>query len=436
MSQRAAEPAAGPLDGPPEAGDHSATDAPESPKGAASGLSPPGKAALVARLQEAGVSLRERFTVLDAGSKKPETEPDPDGGDDNYRRKVRGPAAAGEHYGVELGRGVVVVDHDSHRDGDTDLPVSLPATFTVRTPHGGTHRYYVVDGDPSGAAPDWGEFKTDGEMVVGPGSELWECDEDDHDCSRPDGGQYEVVHDRPLARLDGDTLDALRGQQDGTGRAGESEGPAIAPPADGPLDTDADIADDVEERLALALDSGDGDRLQALLDGEYGAAGHPNDRSRAEWELADRLAWWFYEGLTQDTATAVYAVIDAACEERPRTDSGDLRKWTERDREYRERIVRKVCNREEGYIPPDPDRADSDSRPEVSRVTRANVNRAVVGMGEATTHEIVEHSAVDRCERHVRRALRTLRDDGTLSRRKDPEDARRWVHRPAGDAPE
>jgi hypothetical protein len=57
---------------------------------------------------------------------------------------------------------------------------------------------------------------------------------------------------------------------------------------------------------------------------------------------------------------------------------------------------------------------------------------ALEGLGRATAAEIAEHPAVDVDRRQVAKHLETLRERGVLSRRRDPEDGRRFLWRDDG----
>lgn len=95
------------------------------------------------------------------------------------------------NYGVMAGGGLVILDVDSYRDSVDSVPEpikALPDTFTAKSPHGGEHRYYVVKDDTSNAKANWGEIRAEDQYVVGPGSELDNCDKEWHDCTEPNTG--------------------------------------------------------------------------------------------------------------------------------------------------------------------------------------------------------------------------------------------------------
>ncbi|SFH04910.1 phage/plasmid primase, P4 family, C-terminal domain-containing protein [Halopelagius inordinatus] len=136
------------------------------------------------------------------------------------------------NYGIHAAAGgtLVLVDIDDHKDGYDEEALTfarenLPETLTFSSAHGGEGRLYHVPEDGDGLLPaarlekefgkanissaTWGEIRVSNQYIVAAGSQLDadgctkdECDE----CSKPDGGRYTILHDRPIATLNADLL--------------------------------------------------------------------------------------------------------------------------------------------------------------------------------------------------------------------------------------
>jgi hypothetical protein len=138
--------------------------------------------------------------------------------------------APGTNYGVYAdadGR-LVILDVDDYRADDSDRVqdglkalFDLPPTLEASSPHGGTHKFYIVEGgDDNPVAdlldtelgtpnptPSWGEVQVANKYVVGAGSQLDGCSKDwCDDCATADGGRYEVRSDQSIATVDAETL--------------------------------------------------------------------------------------------------------------------------------------------------------------------------------------------------------------------------------------
>lgn len=151
------------------------------------------------RLREVGLGVR-RFIHLEPGQKQ------------SYDHTLYLPCSIRGNYGVYTGGGLVGVDIDDH-DPETPALDDLPLTFTVSTPHGGEHRYYHVTGRPvrrmklltrgsTNASLRWGDLHVEGKYLVGPGSELEECDKRDCDKCREQGSKYSIEVDRPIVSIE------------------------------------------------------------------------------------------------------------------------------------------------------------------------------------------------------------------------------------------
>ena len=168
---------------------------------------------MTVRLRAADLGT-ERFIDVEDGTKT----------SNDHRQMKPDDSRLSGNYGVYPGRGgtdggylidIDVDDYDSEHD--TEAVDSLPDTFEVESPHGGEHRYYAVDGDPPAAmkeefgirnpVPTWGEIRIENGYVVGPGSELDGCSKEWCDeCEKPEGGQYQISANRPIAEIDIDDL--------------------------------------------------------------------------------------------------------------------------------------------------------------------------------------------------------------------------------------
>ncbi|WP_158853811.1 phage/plasmid primase, P4 family [Halorhabdus sp. CUG00001] len=217
---------------------------------------------LARRLTDVGL-IEDRLIPVADGSKASEVRHN-----DASTRESSFASLSG-NYGVYAGanpasdRWLIDVDIDDYADdADSDAleaVTSLPETFTVASPHTdgdtGGHRYYYIDGKDvhksietvAGAknpGPSWGEIRVHNQYVVGPGSQLDECDKEWCDeCKKPNGGHYEIANDAPIAEL---TLPELFKVI----RADESDEntPQNADPVDTDRDTPTTDGDDSQAR--------------------------------------------------------------------------------------------------------------------------------------------------------------------------------------------
>lgn len=153
-----------------------------------------------------------RFTVILNNSKKPEGKDWASINGSNYgvdSPVLVGYLSQGHNYGVLAGiGGLVVLDIDNpERLEALGITEMLPETLTVRTGRGGLHFYLfcrdlikkIVLEDPelkdlSGNPLHLGELQGLGQQVVGPNS------------THPNGSQYEVIRDVPIAAISKDEL--------------------------------------------------------------------------------------------------------------------------------------------------------------------------------------------------------------------------------------
>lgn len=208
----------------------------------------------------------------------------------------------GFNIGVATGpAGLVVVDLDPAKtpdgpDGATGLAdlaqargVRLPATYTVRTPRGGTHLYYRT---PAGVrlrntqshlAPSI-DTRAAGGYVVGPGS------------VRPDGG-YELTDDTDPPDLPAWLVQAL------------TERPAAS------LSAPADIACTDPTGYASAALAGECDRVRHAPSGQHNAV-----LCSAAYALGQLIGAGLldYDTARAELTTAAQALIGADCDCTPR----------------------------------------------------------------------------------------------------------------------
>jgi len=163
---------------------------------------------LVSRLEEAGLST-DRFIRLNEGRKQA------------YDHTEWRPEIVTGNYGVYCGDGLIGVDIDDRAAwDDASGTEDLPVTFAVLTAHDGRHHYYrapedlpgilsAVTGGSKNPSLSWGEIHVT-KYLVGPGSELLDCDNSDcNDCDPGSPGRYEIIADRPIAQVSEDAITAL-----------------------------------------------------------------------------------------------------------------------------------------------------------------------------------------------------------------------------------
>ena len=338
---------------------------------------------VIHRLHEVGLDTKRAIPLANKGPREK--------GDWN----PRSPDEIDGNYGIVGGDGLTLLDIDAPERLPERIE-ALPDTFTVGSPHGGTHRYYTVEGDVGNSKHDWGSIRVENQYVVGPGSELNSCDKPDHDCSEEGEGRYTIRADRPIARIDADELPS----RSATSKATEPDEEPVPELSTDFTEIEAEF--DVETRLVKAMDCAYGEKFTALWEGRHDDAGY-GDRSSAETALASYLAWWM-----DNDCRIVAALMDRA----------NTRKWAERREVYRESVLDTACDHTRTYDPghglPEPSlRGD---RPPASYVTIQRVHEALLyDLGAASTDEILEHERVDRGKRAVQYALDLLSEDGHVA---------------------
>ncbi|POG57247.1 bifunctional DNA primase/polymerase [Haloferax marisrubri] len=298
------------------------------------------KETIAERLEEAGVGA-DRLVDVHDGEKKC-----------TDHTHLSPPDVSG-NYGVRATAKdeLVIIDVDDYKGLNDKSGLSalmeLPPTLEEKTPHGGTHRFFVVpmtdDGRTIAAVfedefgkknpnPSWGEVRVANQYVVAAGSQLDGCDKGECDeCSKEDGGRYELTADgdRPIATVSAEEFVEVLSQD-----------PNYAPGEDTER-TDAPVTrvDDEEDVLGYALNESNDGKLQRLWRGD--CSDYDGDRSEAESALAYKLSWWL-----QGDKQAVRRAMDRSGAE----------KWAERtDDSYRDSILEAVDEqRKEGeFFDPD-----------------------------------------------------------------------------------
>lgn len=416
-----------------------------------------GQERLVDRLEEAGIDT-QRFVNVGNGKKSCK---------DHTQREY---SQITGNYGVYAGRGengirerdsltLLFFDIDDYECGSEDTPLldTLPETFTVASPHTdgetGGHPYYALEGDVIGAIREitggtvnpgmvWGSIRVDGQLVVGPGSQIDKGDEGCNkdwckECAEPDGGYYRIVNDLPIAKL---TLDELREviEADYQHPVKDDVAAADTPELDGIEEVEEreinlrDLGwqchelpyEEIEDgfypggRLRKAFESKQGDKIRALWMGEYSKAGFGKDRSKAESALVNHLGWWM-----DSNWSMVSMLMDFSCEQYPTTEWGDSRKWAERDGEYRESLSRFSQHEDYQYEKSGPNwDLDSEERPEVGHPTLRQITNILGALGIASKKEIMEYEGdeasewdeIDREGRSVNNGLSKLEKLGAI----------------------
>lgn len=195
---------------------------------------------IATRFIEGGVAT-DRFVEVDDGDKACYNH------DTRYSDPRQVP---GQNYGVyaDASGPLVVLDIDDYRDSDhvqngLKALFDLPPTLEACSPHGGTHKFYVVEGaggqsiaevldakiGTQNPEPSWGEVQVAGKYVVGAGSQLDGCSKEwCNECAAPDGGRYEVQTDQPIATVSAEKIARVLAADDELGRDSDSEPPTGA----------------------------------------------------------------------------------------------------------------------------------------------------------------------------------------------------------------
>jgi len=230
----------------------------------------------------------------------------------------------------------------------------LPTTLEQKSPHGGTHRLYVVEATVDGRLiaevfedefgtknpnPSWGEIRVANQYVVGAGSELNHAGCDDGKAGCPSVGidKYELHADREIATISpSDILSVLRKDPNYAEDEQDEVADAVSQLAEG----DADV----QETLRYALTESNDEKLHRLWRGDYSDYG--GDRSRAEAALAYKLAFWL-QGDKQEVRRAMNGVNLPSDVSQP-----SLEKWSEREDESYRNSVLSAVDKQTDYFDP------------------------------------------------------------------------------------
>ena len=305
----------------------------------------------------------ERATPLVEGEKKTRydfTEPE----------RQLFPEAVSGNYGVVAGGRLLIFDVDLY--GEEEISNEMLEflynhfTFTVKTPHGGFHFYYLV---PEGTAerikeelgsynpePGGVEVNSRNSYTVGPGSELDGCSKDwCDDCSETGKGQYQIDWKLPLEELPVDEFIevAKRVQQSNSGKyAIESVSEADIHSGE----VDEGVVSEVETAVSQYYsDEKTTQRakewLHDMMRGNYETLGFDSeDHARSEAEVA--FFSQLYGMLRKYTDMSMNEAVESAstylthcCNEWLWTDGGDPRKWGHRGENYRSNVANTVIGK-------------------------------------------------------------------------------------------
>ena len=240
------------------------------------------------------------------------------------------------------------VDHD---DDSFPAPTGEPTLEVLSGSGQGPHETYRNAGDVANArvGDNLGEIRAENWYVVAPGS------------VHPTGGVYHVRKHRDIATLSDEDLDDSMRPASSRRDRDESESPVQDLDGEGDRPND----DTIDERLERAFaNSHDGDRIQAVWNGRYRAAGF-DDRSAAEFWLANRLDSWVARG----DHTVVRQLLNRA----------NLQKWPERpDDSYRDSVLSEVGHQDWYY---DPDYEEGED-PEYSEDRHPLLEQAIATDGD------------------------------------------------------
>ena len=309
------------------------------------------------------------------------------------------------NHGVMAGRGLLIIDVDDYREGES-LPDGIRAllddypTLVVASPHGGIHLYFIVPPDAPGRIEkatgrenphiEAAEVRARNQYVLGPGSQLDGCGKDWCDnCWTPTGGSYTMLDPRPIAELPLDRLiEVLQSEVD--------DSPSVDPERDLPA-TQRPLHADEEEWLARAQDTDDYlDGLMAYFARDETAPEdfeprYP-DRSRNETALAEKLLWRF--GGFEGGEGIVRRIMD------------DLRppKWSRKGDGYKDSVLRAgrryTTDRGDFYV--------QDGGGGVRKSVTFNIVLELGTRERVRTTDIVESRFVDVEEDQVRKVLDAL----------------------------
>lgn len=304
---------------------------------------------------------KERCVKLRDGTKESYT-------DHTLSQNQYAPREVSGNYGVLAGGRLLIFDIDLYGEEEINDEILdflyQHFTFTVRTPHGGFHLYYLV---PEGTAerikevlgsynpePGGVEVNSRDSYVVGPGSELDGCSKDwCNDCSEPGKGQYQIDWGLPLAELPVDEfLEVAKSVQEES----NSRDSALEDIHEADIhsdEVDGEVVSEVETAISQYYTDEKTtkrakDWLGDMTRGNYEALGfNSGDHARSEAEVAffSRLYGIHRKYTDMGMTEAVEAAseyLTHSCNEFPWTGEGEPRKWGYRSENYRSSVATHV----------------------------------------------------------------------------------------------
>jgi hypothetical protein len=205
----------------------------------------------------------------------------------------------------------------------------------------------------SNSTHGWGEVRAENQYVVGPESELTDCDKRWHDCSQENEGRYSIKHDRPIAPISASELP--------TTSTGKVSNPTTSDGQEATRELpeyDDDLVD-VGNRHLSTLQAECGAAFGCLMDRLNGGRGSLGKKlNRDQVDGIDRSATDFVtlehlygvmvvfgdedEQRARELACAVYTYY---CEQAKWMKDGRARKWNVENQKYRENILTWAVNK-------------------------------------------------------------------------------------------
>lgn len=405
------------------------------------------------RLNEVSLST-DRFVSLCTGQKRP---------DEQWKNQSHRANDVTGNYSIKCGGGLVALDVDDHKSGVECPPEidDLPPTRVIESSHGGAHYLFkVAKGEIRTSKTEWGDVKSEGSYIVGPGSEIYgtrdgkDCPYSDC-CSVSDPGVYTVSQDRPIATVTVKQLVEVPGVEDATTESlqktpSDSQSWVSRPEIDEIEGVPEDFEpDEVTNEYGMTLGTVKmvSFRLKRLLDPNERL--NPDNRYRSISE-ADMNAAYLLYGWRFNSEDIIHLL--RSCRDREGRDPQKPKKMRRDD--YAPRTVAEAEQRVTRQIDPElawalvKSATENDGQgPKASRDTLEITQLGLVeafhwkGKIEYSTREVAEappehYYQIPSTEwtditdearrRRVRRALHILADAGIVERRKDAAGHYNW----------
>lgn len=198
----------------------------------------------------------------------------------------------------------------------------------------------------------WGEVRAENQYVVGPGSELTNCDKRWHDCSQENEGQYSTKHDRTIASISGSELPTTS-----TGKLAKTTTSGGQGTTQELPEYDDDLVDVGNHHLST-LQAECGAAFGCLMDRLNGGRGSIGtklnldqgddiDRSATDFVTLEHLYGVMVVFGNEDEQHArelAYAAYTYYCEQTKWMKDGQPRKWNIEDQQYRGNILTWAVN--------------------------------------------------------------------------------------------